>query len=57
VIQPGAQAASQAGSQTGANPPAQLPNTGGAESSWLTLALAGLLLLGAGSLALRRTRG
>jgi len=57
VIQPGVQTAAQAGSQTGTTTPAQLPNTGGAETSWLTLALAGLLLLGAGTLALRRTRG
>ena len=55
VIQPGTHAAVPAGQPAGA--PAQLPNTGGAETSWLTLVLAGLVLLGAGTVVLRRSRG
>jgi len=57
VLQPGTPASAQAGQQTGTNAPAQLPNTGAADAPWLALLLAALLLLGVGSLALRRARG
>ncbi len=53
VLQPN----TQPGQQAAANAPAQLPNTGAADTPWLALVLAALLLLGTGTLVLRRTRG
>lgn len=53
VVQP----AAQAGGQAGSNQPTRLPNTGGADTPWLALVLAALLLLGVGTLARRGARG
>jgi Cu-Zn family superoxide dismutase len=57
VLQPGGQPAAQAGQQAGTSAPARLPNTGAADVPWLVLVLAGLLLLGAGTLVRGRARG
>jgi LPXTG-motif cell wall-anchored protein len=56
VIQPGSLQAAQPGGQQPAGQPAQLPNTGGADMSWLALMLIALLLLSLGMFVARASR-